>query len=116
MSIINIPLESPIFSGHVDDSCWHEAYRCEVNIMPDPSHGAVRPTADTDERTPLLSNSKQSVGNETPERRVDEDEEQDNDENEVPIAEEASIAKLLLVLGSIWIGCFLAALGLADPS
>jgi hypothetical protein len=37
--------------------------------------------------------------------------ESSNEANEVPLAEEPSTAKLILVLGSIWLGCFLAALG-----
>ena len=69
-----------------------------------------------DEQSPLLSNGKtQAQDNGTIERGADRSEDDDG-ETDVPIAEEPSTAKLVLVLSSIWLGCFLAALGTGPPT
>ena len=63
------------------------------------------------EDSPLLRNGKDTQDNGTIERgkqNITDDAEETDDE--VPIAEEPNTAKLLLVMSSIWLGCFLAAL------
>ncbi len=82
--------------------------------MPDSSHGAVDRSSYADEQSPLLGNGKPTPDHGAIERGASDDEEHEGVEDEVPIAEEPGTAKLLLVLGSIWIGCFLAALGLSQ--
>lgn len=80
--------------------------------MPDTSHATVK-YSHAEEQNPLLGNGKQSPDHGTIEREPDDLGEEDRDgEDEVPIVEELSTAKLVLVLGSIWIGSFLAALGI----
>ena len=79
--------------------------------MPDSPQCAVN-GFDADEQSPLLGNGKQSPDHGTIESGADDVGENHTGEDEVPIAEELSTAKLVLVLGSIWIGSFLAALGI----
>ena len=62
------------------------------------------------EDSPLLSNGKDVPDNGTIERGDSAIATDADDEDEMPIAEEPSTAKLLLVMSSIWLGCFLAAL------
>jgi hypothetical protein len=57
------------------------------------------------ERTPLLNDVESLQGNET---SSDSDQPQST---EVPLTDEKSPKELLLILSSVWIGCFLAALG-----
>ena len=78
--------------------------------MPDSSTRAVN-GLHADEQSPLLNNGKQSPDHGTIERGAVDDEEDQSGDDEVPIAEELSTARLVLVLSSIWIGSFLAALG-----
>ena len=65
-----------------------------------------------DERAPLLNGSPRGLLSDR-----DQDEEDQRNQNRVTgseegsIAEELSTAKLLLILGSVWIGVFLSALG-----
>ena len=66
-----------------------------------PTTVADVPRAPVSEQTPLL-------GDQTPDATVTPQ------ESEVPVAEEPTTKELLLVLGSIWIGVFLAALGMSD--
>ena len=80
--------------------------------MSDSSQGAGHGSPSADEQSPLLGNGKTGPDHGSIERGQENDGGQEDSEDEVPIAEEPSTAKLLLVLGSIWIGCFLAALGL----
>ena len=75
----------------------------------------MHPSADASnqnptEDSPLFSNGKGASDNGTIERGEDTIAKDADDEDEVPIAEEHSTAKLLLVMSSIWLGCFLAAL------
>ncbi len=71
----------------------------------------VQPSHDTTTETnPLLSNGKDFSDSGTVERGNNESVDAADDDDEVPIAEEPSTAKLLLVMSSIWLGCFLAAL------
>lgn len=79
--------------------------------MPDSSLATVN-ASHTDEQSPLLGNGKQTPDHGTIERGADDVEEDESGEDDVPIAAELSTAKLVLVLSSIWIGSFLAALGL----
>lgn len=62
------------------------------------------------ETSPLLGNGKHHTDEEANEDGQAEDSAQDRDESDVPVAEEPSTGKLLLVMGSIWFGSFLAAL------
>ena len=64
------------------------------------------------ERSPLLgaSNDKGTTNDETRQQGDTGDAGDSQDENAVPFAEEPSTARLLLVMGSIWFGTFLAAL------
>lgn len=62
--------------------------------------------ADQTERSPLLP-----PGSQTADSAVVESQSQVADDAESPIAEEPSSGKLLLILGSIWVGVFLSALG-----
>jgi hypothetical protein len=78
--------------------------------MPDSPQRAVN-GLNADEQSPLLGNGKQTPDHGTIERGADDVGDNDTGEDEVPIAEELGTAKLVLVLGSIWIGSFLAALG-----
>ncbi|MCJ1364485.1 hypothetical protein MMC16_003596 [Acarospora aff. strigata] len=78
--------------------------------MSDSSQGAGHGSPSADEQSPLLGNGKTGPDHGSIERGQENDGGQEDSEDEVPIAEEPSTAKLLLVLGSIWIGCFLAAL------
>ncbi|KAA6413439.1 MAG: MFS multidrug transporter [Lasallia pustulata] len=73
-------------------------------------HSRSEPSPPPDEQSPLLSNGKtQDQDNRTLEHGADRSEHGDG-ETDVPIAEEPSTAKLLVVLSSVWLGCFLAAL------
>ena len=73
--------------------------------MPPPSlEGADTPEALESEESPLLGN-----GNDIDNGTIERDTEGGLDKD-IPIAEEPTTANLLLVLGSIWLGCFLAAL------
>ncbi len=70
----------------------------------------------SDERSPLLGtgdrNNAYNGSIEGAEQAVENSSLADGgDEPQVTIAEEPSNKKLFLVLGSIWVGCFLAALG-----
>lgn len=78
-------------------------------------HSRSEPSSPPDEESPLLSNGKtQASDNGAIEHGAESsDEGGDHGETDVPIAEEPSTAKLVLVLSSIWLGCFLAALGMA---
>ena len=62
------------------------------------------------EDSPLLSNGKDVLDNGTVELGDNGTADDPDDEGHVPIAEEPGTAKLLLVMSSIWLGCFLAAL------
>lgn len=64
------------------------------------------------ETSPLLGNhnGKHHVDDEANENGHAGDDGPDQDENDTPLAEEPSTGKLLLVMGSIWFGTFLAAL------
>ena len=62
------------------------------------------------EASPLLGNGKQTYSNGAAEECLTANGHQDSHEDEVPISEEPSTAKLILVMGSIWLGTFLAAL------
>lgn len=77
-------------------------------------HPHSEPSSPPDEQSPLLSNGKtQAQDSGTIEHGADRSEDGSSDgETDVPIAEEPSTAKLVLVLSSIWLGCFLAALGI----
>lgn len=73
------------------------------------------PSADTPngtiaEDSPLLSNGKDAPDNGTIERGHNDNADDADVEDEAPIVEELSTATLLLVMSSIWLGCFLAAL------
>ena len=75
------------------------------------------PSADTGDDTlaedsPLLRNGKDLPDNGAIEREDNSvvEDAGGGDEDEAPIAEEPNTAKLLLVMSSIWLGCFLAAL------
>jgi len=61
------------------------------------------------EESPLLANGKDRDGNGTNERQPPSDGNAVT-ENEVPVADEPSTGRLLVVMSSIWLGCFLAAL------
>lgn len=79
-------------------------------------HSRSEPSPPPDEQSPLLSNGKtQDQDNGTLEHGADRSEHGDG-ETDVPIAEEPSTAKLLVVLSSVWLGCFLAALGMGPPT
>lgn len=79
-------------------------------------HSRSEPSSPPDEQSPLLSNCQsQAQDNGTIEHGADRSEDADS-EADVPIAEEPSTAKLVLVLSSIWLGCFLAALGMRGPT
>lgn len=74
-------------------------------------HPPVQTSHDTTtETSPLLSNGKDVPDSGTVERGNTEFANAADDDDDVPIAEESSTAKLLLVMSSIWLGCFLAAL------
>lgn len=60
------------------------------------------------ERSPLLGNGRNASTIDANENNTAAADAQED--NDVPIAEEPSTAKLLLVMGSIWVGTFLAAL------
>ena len=62
------------------------------------------------EDSPLLSNGKDVPDNGTIERGDNDNASDVGGEDEAPIAEEPSTTKLLLVMSSVWLGCFLAAL------
>lgn len=75
-------------------------------MAPDQSHtdtAADVSRVPVSEQTPLLQDQTQNA-TATPQ------------ESEVPLAEEPTTKELLLVLGSIWIGVFLAALGMPNPA
>ena len=61
------------------------------------------------EESPLLANGKGQTDNGTIERQEPPNG-NTTTENEVPLADEPSTGRLLLVMSSIWLGCFLAAL------
>jgi len=61
------------------------------------------------EESPLLANGKDRDDNGTIERQAPS-EGNAVTENEVPVADEPSTGRLLVVMSSIWLGCFLAAL------
>ena len=71
-------------------------------------NGEEQQEALENEQTPLISNGK-APDNGTVDGGRAPAEDSDGEED-IPIAEEPTTAKLLLVLGSIWLGCFLAAL------
>ena len=74
-------------------------------------HSSADASYDTNaEDSPLLSNGKDVPDNGTIERGDSAIATDADDDDEMPIAEEPSTAKLLLVMSSIWLGCFLAAL------
>lgn len=77
-------------------------------------HSRSEPSSPPNEQSPLLGNGKTQASDDgTIEHGAERsDESGDNAETDVPIAEEPSTAKLVLVLSSIWLGCFLAALGM----
>ena len=64
------------------------------------------------ERSPLLANeNNKATPDNVPNSGGDAENASDNpDENEIPFADEPSTGKLLLTMGSIWFGTFLAAL------
>ncbi len=62
------------------------------------------------ETSPLLGNGKHPSDGEANENGRADDGGLEGDENDVPIAEEPSTGKLLVVMSSIWFGTFLAAL------
>ncbi|MCJ1450788.1 hypothetical protein MMC28_001122 [Mycoblastus sanguinarius] len=74
--------------------------------MPSEEHNS---TATPSERSPLLGNAK-AIPDVADERANAGDAGESRDEDNVPLPEEPSTRKLLLVMSSIWIGTFLAAL------
>lgn len=64
------------------------------------------------EASPLLAKveSRSSNGDLEPAHRQVSQQPDDDDDDGTPIADEPTTGKLLLVLGSVWLGCFLAAL------
>ena len=66
------------------------------------------PEGATCEESPLLGHSKDRIDNGTLERQASPN--GNIPENEAPLANEPSTGRLLLVMSSVWIGCFLAAL------
>nr|POF17805.1 multidrug resistance protein fnx1 [Quercus suber] len=67
------------------------------------------PQPEADERSPLLGNSNDESQDASVEAQA-EQEQREHDANAVPLAEEPSTAKLLVIMSSMWMGTFLAAL------
>lgn len=84
--------------------------------MTDANEGA-RETSLPGERSPLLGDGRRQALYNEPSQCAEEAGENLSDaeghEQDIPIAEEPSTKQLLVILGSIWFGCFLAALGMS---
>ncbi|KAI9818817.1 MAG: hypothetical protein M1827_007638 [Pycnora praestabilis] len=81
--------------------------------MSQSANGAASPTLQADERSPLLNKGNEHNHDDGTLERGDDGSTNgadDDDGDEVPVADEASNKELALVMGSIWLGVFLAAL------
>lgn len=76
---------------------------------PDESNGIVASTSAT-ERTPLLRDGRQG-GDAAEAQNGEAGSTQEVEGSDIPIAKEPNARELILILGSIWLGVFLAALG-----
>ena len=72
------------------------------------THDEAHADGTTTEESPLLASGKDHVDNGTIERQ--EDPNGSPTENEAPVADEPTTGRLVVVMCSIWLGCFLAAL------
>lgn len=68
------------------------------------------PSPVEDEQRPLLDTASGQPNHGT----MQEEQMADGGESNVPIAEEPSTKKIILIIGSMWIGSFFAALGMPE--
>lgn len=87
-----------------------------IMVKKDPDLKVLPPQAETDERTPLLlADSSEVTNDQIPE--VDESlesqaeqEQREHDVGTAPLAEEPPTKKLIVIMGSLWLSTFFAAL------